>query len=62
MTGQTESRRGRRTTIRLKLLEIGAQVRVTVREIWVSLRSAYPHANVHLPPHAPARVASPCAP
>lgn len=31
-------------TIRLKLLKIGAQIRVTVRKVWVSLSSGYPHA------------------
>lgn len=30
-------------TIRLKLLKIGAQVRVTVRKIWISLTGGYPH-------------------
>ena len=33
-------------TIRLKLLKIGAQVRVTVRKIWVSLASAPPYAAI----------------
>src|SRR6202008_3859894 len=33
-------------TIRLKLLKIGAQIRVTVRNIWVSLAGAYPYFNV----------------
>jgi len=32
-------------TIRLKLLKIGAQVRVTLRNIWVSLASGYPYAD-----------------
>jgi hypothetical protein len=32
-------------TIRLKLLKIGAQVRVTVRNIWVSLAGGYPYAD-----------------
>jgi Transposase DDE domain group 1 len=31
-------------TIRRKLLKIGAQIRVTVRKVWVSLSSSYPHA------------------
>ena len=31
-------------TIRLKLLKIGAQVRVTVRKVWISLSSGYPYA------------------
>jgi DDE family transposase len=33
-------------TIRLKLLKIGAQVRVTVRKVWISLSSAYPYASL----------------
>jgi hypothetical protein len=31
-------------TIRLKLLKIGAQVRVTVRRVWVHLPNSYPYA------------------
>jgi hypothetical protein len=31
-------------TIRVKLLKIGAQVRVTVRKVWVSLSGGYPYA------------------
>ena len=31
-------------TIRLKLLNIGAQIRVTVRKIWIALAGGYPHA------------------
>jgi hypothetical protein len=33
-------------TIRLKLLKIGAQVRVTVRKVWISLAGGYPHADL----------------
>ena len=33
-------------TIRLKLLKIGAQVRVTVRKVWVSLAESYPYAEL----------------
>jgi len=33
-------------TIRLKLLKIGAQVRVTVRKIWISLAEGYPQKAV----------------
>lgn len=33
-------------TIRLKLLKIGAQIRVTVRKVWVSLAESYPYRNV----------------
>ena len=34
------------TTIRLKLLKIGAQVQVTVRRVWFRLASSYPYADV----------------
>lgn len=30
-------------TIRLQLLRIGAQVRITARKIWISMASSYPH-------------------
>ena len=33
-------------TIRLKLLKIGAQIRVTVRKVWVSLAESYPYRAV----------------
>ena len=35
-------------TIRLKLLKIGAQVRLSVRRIWISLSSAYPWRAIFL--------------
>ena len=40
----TSMARAQCETIRLKLLKIGAQVRVTVRKIWVSLASGAPYA------------------
>ena len=40
----TELARARCDTIRTKLLKIGAQIRVTVRRVWVHLSSSYPHA------------------
>ena len=40
----TERAKAQCGTIRLKLLKIGAQVRVTVRRIWISLAGGYPHA------------------
>jgi hypothetical protein len=40
----TELERAQCGTIRLKLLKIGAQVRVTVRKIWIALTGGYPHA------------------
>ena len=42
----TELEKAQCGTIRLKLLKIGAQVRVTVRKIWVSLSGSYPHATL----------------
>lgn len=42
----TELERAQCGTIRLKLLKIGAQVRVTVRKIWISLAGGYPHATL----------------
>jgi hypothetical protein len=40
----TDLARARCDTIRLKLLKIGAQVKVTVRRVWVQLASSYPYA------------------
>jgi Transposase DDE domain group 1 len=40
----TELEKAQCGTIRLKLLKIGAQVRVTVRKIWISLSEGYPYA------------------
>lgn len=39
----TELARARCDTIRTKLLKIGAQIRVTVRRVWVHLASPYPY-------------------
>ncbi len=39
----TEWARAQCETIRLQLLCIGAQVRLTARKVWVSLASSYPH-------------------
>jgi DDE family transposase len=40
----TELARARCDTIRIKLLKIGGQVRVTVRRVWVHWASSYPYA------------------
>lgn len=40
----TELAHARCDTIRNKLLKIGAQIRVTVRRVWVHLASSYPYA------------------
>jgi hypothetical protein len=34
------------STIRLKLLKIGAQVKITVRKVWISLANGYPYADL----------------
>jgi hypothetical protein len=39
-------------TIRLKLLKIGALVRVTVRKVWVHLASSCPYAEIFRRVHA----------
>jgi hypothetical protein len=38
----TEMARAQAGTIRLKLLKIGAQIRITARKIWISMASSYP--------------------
>jgi hypothetical protein len=40
----TELAQAQCATIRLKLLKIGAQIRVTVRRVWVSLAEGYAFA------------------
>jgi hypothetical protein len=42
----TELARGQCGTLRLKLLKIGASIRVSVRKIWISLSSSYPYATL----------------
>jgi hypothetical protein len=42
----TELARARCDTIRTKLLKVGAQIRVTVRRVWVHLASSYPYATL----------------
>jgi hypothetical protein len=38
----TELERAQATTIRVRLLKIGAQIRITVRKVWLSMASSYP--------------------
>ena len=38
----TELARAQATTIRLRLLKIGAQIRITARKVWVSMASSFP--------------------
>jgi len=40
---ETQLARAQCDTIRIKLLKIGAQIRVTVRKVWVSLAEGYPY-------------------
>ena len=42
----TELAKAQCTTIRLKLLKIGAVIRITVRKVWVSLAGGYPYAEL----------------
>jgi hypothetical protein len=43
----TELAQAQVSTIRTKLLKIGAQIRVTVRKVWVSMASSYPWQNLY---------------
>jgi hypothetical protein len=43
----TELAQAQVSTIRTKLLKIGAQVRVTVRKVWVSMASSYPWPELY---------------
>jgi len=40
------------STIRLKLLKIGAVIRITVRKVWVSLAGGYPYVELFQQIHA----------
>jgi hypothetical protein len=48
----TELAKAQCATIRLKLLKIGALIRITVRKVWVSLASGYPYAELFRQIHA----------
>jgi len=48
----TEFARAQCATIRLKLLKIGALIRITVRKVWVSLAGGYPYADLFRQIHA----------
>jgi hypothetical protein len=43
----TELAQAQVSTIRIKLLKIGAQIRVTVRKVWVSMASSYPWQDLY---------------
>ncbi len=42
----TDLARAQCQTIRLKLLKIGAQIRLTVRNVWISMSEAYPYSEL----------------
>ena len=42
----TELAKAQCSTIRLKLLKIGALIRITVRKVWVSLAGGYPYVTL----------------
>ena len=42
----TDMARAQCSTIRLRLLKIGAQIRITVRRIWISMAAGHPGASV----------------
>src|SRR5208337_1040555 len=42
----TEWAKAQCTTLRLKLLKIGALIRITVRKVWVSLAGGYPYQDL----------------
>jgi hypothetical protein len=42
----TDLARAQATTIRLKVLKIGALIRVTVRKVWIALAGGYPYAEM----------------
>jgi hypothetical protein len=43
----TELAQAQVSTVRTKLLKIGAQIRVTVRKVWVSMASSYPWQDLY---------------
>jgi hypothetical protein len=42
----TELARAQAHTIRMQLLKIGAQIRISVRKVWISLASSFPRQNI----------------
>jgi hypothetical protein len=45
LTG-TEMAQAQPQTIRLRLLKIGAKLRITVRKIWISMATSYPRQQL----------------
>lgn len=44
----TEMSKAQCSTIRTKLLKVGAQVRITVRKVWVAFAERYPYRDIRL--------------
>ena len=42
----TELAKAQCDTLRLKLLKIGTQIRVSVRKVWLSFAESYPYATL----------------
>jgi hypothetical protein len=54
---QTELAQAQSSTIRLKLLKIGALIRITVRKVWVSMAGGYPYRELFAQVYAQLRAA-----
>jgi len=54
---QTELAQAQCATIRLKLLKIGALIRITVRKVWMSLAGGYPYRELFAQVYAQLRAA-----
>ena len=55
----TELEKAQATTIRTRLLKIGAQVRVSVRRVYLAMAASYPWADLFAQVHANLRAAAP---
>jgi hypothetical protein len=55
----TELAKAQCHTVRLKLLKIGALVRITVRKIWISWSAGYPYAELFRQVHRQLQQAAP---
>lgn len=53
----TEPAPAQRSTLGLKVLKIGALIRVTVRKVWVSLAGGYPYVDLFRQVYAQLRAA-----
>jgi hypothetical protein len=55
----TELAKAQCNTVRLKLLNIGAQIRITVRKVWGSLATGYPYLELFRQVHRQLQVRAP---